>query len=84
MTSLEIAKHFFKNPKSVVIGYGDNFPDGLCGGVLAEKRGAAMLLINEYNFDFAKQYVKDNAIKDQVVLGGKRLISDDLLNYIVR
>ncbi|EHO86121.1 hypothetical protein HMPREF0380_00413, partial [Eubacterium infirmum F0142] len=37
-----------------------------------------------YNFDFAKQYVKDNAIKDQVVLGGKRLISDDLLNYIVR
>ena len=43
-TSVAIAKHFFNNPKSVVVGNGDNFPDGLCGGVLAERRGAPLLL----------------------------------------
>jgi len=83
-TSVAVAKHFFKNPKSVVIGYGGNFPDGLCGGVLAEKRGAPLLLINERNTEFAKQYVKENSIKDQIVLGDSDLISDRAINAIVK
>ena len=83
-TSVAVAKHFFKNPKSVVIGYGGNFPDGLCGGVLAEKRGAPLLLINERNTEFAKQYVKANSIKDQIVLGDSDLISNRAIDSIVK
>ena len=82
-TSVAIAKHFFNNPKSVVVGNGDNFPDGLCGGVLAERRGAPLLLINEVNIDYAKQYVRANSIKDQIVLGGKRLMPDEVVNAII-
>ena len=60
------------------------FPDGLCGGVLAEKRGAPLLLINERNTEFAKQYVKENSIKDQIVLGDSDLISNRAIDAIVK
>ena len=83
-TSLAIAKHFFKNSKSAVFAYGDNFPDGLCGGVLAEKMNAPLLLINENNYDFAKQYVRENTINKFVVLGGNRMIPNRTINYIVK
>ena len=83
-TSTEIAKFFFKKPNSVVIGYGDNFPDGLCGGVLAEKLGAPLLLINGNNTESASEYVKSNSIKEQIVLGGKTFIPDSALNAIIR
>ena len=73
-----------KNPQTAVIGYGDNFPDGLCGGVLAEKLGAPLLLINSRNADFAKQYVRENSIKSQIVLGDSDLISNKTVNYIVK
>ena len=81
-TSVAIAKYFFNGPKSVVLSYGDNFPDGLCGGVLAEKRGAPMILINENNLEYARVYVKANAIKDLLVLGGSRLITDNAISII--
>ncbi len=81
-TSVAIAKYFFNGPKSVVLSYGDNFPDGLCGGVLAEKRGAPMILINENNLEYAREYVKANAIKDLLVLGGSRLITDNAISII--
>ena len=83
-TSLAIAKHFFNNSKSAVFAYGDNFPDGLCGGVLAEKMNAPLLLINENNYDFAKQYVKENTMNKFVVLGGNRMIPNRTINYIVK
>lgn len=83
-TSVAVAKHFFKNPEAVVIGYGDNFPDGLCGGILAEKRRAPLLLINPRNTGFARQYVKDNSIKESIVLGDKILISDTIINSITQ
>lgn len=83
-TSVAVAKHFFKNPEAVVIGYGDNFPDGLCGGILAEKRKAPLLLINPRNTGFARQYVKDNSIKGSIVLGDEILISDTIINSITQ
>ena len=81
-TSVAIAKYFFNKPNSVVLSYGDNFPDGLCGGVLAERRGAPMILINENNLDYARGYVKANSIKDLLVLGGSRLITDTAISII--
>ena len=64
------------------MSYGYNFPDGLCGGVLAERRGAPMILINENNLDYAREYVKANSIKDLLVLGGSRLITDAAISII--
>lgn len=75
-TSVEIANKFFKKPKLVVSAYGDNFPDGLCGGVLAEALGAPLLLVNDLSTEDAGKYTKDNNIKRQIILGGKANISD--------
>ena len=49
-----------------------------------EKLGAPLLLINSRNADFAKQYVRENSIKSQIVLGDSDLISNKTVNYIVK
>lgn len=83
-TSIAIAKYFFKNPSIAILSYGNDFPDGLCGGILADRRGGPLLLIDENNIEYAKQYVKDNSIKESIILGGNRLISDAMASYIVK
>ena len=83
-TSIAIAKYFFKSPSIAILSYGNDFPDGLCGGILADRRGGPLLLIDENNIEYAKQYVKDNSIKESIILGGNRLISDAMASYIVK
>ncbi|MDY6038638.1 MAG: cell wall-binding repeat-containing protein [Eubacterium sp.] len=82
-TSYAIAKAYFASPKCMVTAYGDNFPDGLCGGVLAEKLGAPLMLVNELNTSYASKFAKDNNVKTQIVLGGTRFISDKMVADIV-
>ena len=41
-----------------------------------------MILINENNLEYAREYVKANAIKDLLVLGGSRLITDNAISII--
>ncbi len=45
-TSAAIAKRFFEEPTNVALAYGLNFPDGLCGGPLAYRNNAPLLLVN--------------------------------------
>ena len=83
-TSIAIARYFFKNPRIAILSYGNDFPDGLCGGILADRRGGPLLLIDEDNIEYSRQYVKDNSIKESIILGGNRLISDATASYIVK
>ncbi len=75
-TSVKTAETFCSDAESVVLTYGKNFPDGICGGVLAAKSNAALLLVSEGNEAAAKKYVSDEGILTGFVLGGKGLISD--------
>ena len=81
-TSVLIAETFFSAPKSAVLSYAQNFPDGLCGGVIAYKQGAPMLLVTDSGAKAADTYAAKCGIKNGYVLGGTGLISDATMNMI--
>ena len=73
-TSKLIAEKFFTKPQTIVLAYGNNFPDGLCGGPLAYALGAPLILTHPdtNNASYVKAYVKKNSsIKNVTILGGK-------------
>ena len=77
-TSIAIAEEFFTEVESAVLAYGQNFPDGLCGGPLAVAMGAPVILTRPQNQDAAISYAAENNIKSGVVLGGNGLVTDEL------
>ena len=84
-TSTLIAETFFKAPKAAVLSYAQNFPDGLCGGVIAYKQGAPMLLVTNGNgAKAADAYTAKLGIKGGYVLGGPGLISDKTADQLLK
>ena len=81
-TGLAVAEEFFLNAKTVVVASGDDFPDGLTGGVLANAMDAPMMLINQYNTTEAADFVDDNNVKTVVAIGGTTAISNATLNKV--
>ena len=58
-TSIEVAKTYFYEPHSAALACSQKFPDGLCGGVLAQKMQAPLLLVKTGKEAEAAKYVKD-------------------------
>ena len=76
-TSVAIAETYMSNPENVVLAYAGNYPDGLCGGVLAHAMQAPLVLtMTGYESD-ACAYVNAVKAKTGVILGGSGLISDN-------
>lgn len=75
-TSTNVAKEFFNKPGSAVLAYGENFPDGLCGGSLAYSMKGPLILATNTKTVASEEYAKANSIKMGVILGGPKLISD--------
>ncbi|MCR4840937.1 MAG: cell wall-binding repeat-containing protein [Lachnospiraceae bacterium] len=83
-TSVAIATKFFDKPKSVVLAYAANFPDGLSAGTLAYATGSPLILTqtsvkHPEVLDAAVNYVKGNEqkLRKLYVMGGSALISDE-------
>lgn len=82
-TSVLVAKTYFENPEAGVLAYAYNFPDGLCGGVLAHMLDAPLLLsLNE--IDPSAQYVRSQDMQLGVVLGGGILGSDAAVRAVFK
>ena len=81
-TSVLVAKEFFSNPKSAVLAYAQNFPDGLSGGPLAYALNAPLILTDNNKPTAAVNYGTSLGIKSGYVLGGPGLISDKVANDI--
>ena len=81
-TSVSVAKQFFPEPMGAVLAYGANFPDGLCGGSLANAMGGPLLLAANGKSDQAAAYAKEKGIKGGAILGGPTLINDDNANKV--
>ena len=79
-TSVMIAEEFFDAPKSVLLAYAWNYPDGLCGGPLAAVLNVPLILTMENYSTSADAYAEKTAIQGGAVLGGENLIPD----YVVR
>ena len=75
-TSALIAQRFFPEAEAVVLAYGRNYPDGLCGGALAAAMGAPVILVEDAFIDHAVDYVQGKEIQSGYVLGGTGLLSD--------
>lgn len=76
-TSAAVAERFFAEPKGAVLAYGEDYPDGLCGGTLANAIGGPLLLSRTGRADQAAAYAVKKGINLGFVLGGPTLISDD-------
>lgn len=81
-TSVKVAETLQPKAQSVVLTYGKNFPDGLCGGPLAAKLNAALILTGEGKETDAKNYVSAKGISKGFVLGGSGLIKDHSVRKI--
>ena len=75
-TSVCVAQAFFPDPKGAVLAYGANFPDGLCGGSLANAMDVPLLLAAEGKSDAAESVMVSKEVGKAAVLGGPTLISD--------
>ena len=82
-TSINVAKTFFSQTSCAVLAYGNNFPDGLCGGVLASSMNAPLILVTNDKYSVAAQYAKENHLSHGVVLGGPGLISNAVAEKIL-
>ena len=82
-TSVMIAETFFDRPSHVVLAYGNNFPDGLCGGILSMGKNAPMILTRTGKEAPAKSYAEKNGIHKGTVLGGDSLVSNATVGNIL-
>ncbi|MBQ9562137.1 MAG: cell wall-binding repeat-containing protein, partial [Lachnospiraceae bacterium] len=82
-TSVLIAERYFPDAKNIVLAVGDNYPDGLCGGMLGVVRQAPIVLTLEGKAKAAKDYAAARGIHSGIVLGGPKLISDEMARSIL-
>lgn len=81
-TSTKVAEYFFYKPATGVAAYGQNFPDGLCGGALAYAINAPLILTANGKTTEAETYTKKTDIRFASVLGGTTLINDKSVRSI--
>ena len=75
-TSVMVAEKFFNTAKTAVVAYGQNYPDGLCGGPLAYTMNAPLILTENGKEADAKSFLQARGIVSGAVLGGSKLVSD--------
>ena len=81
-TSIAVAEAFVPNPEAAVVAYASNFPDGLCGGLLAIYNNAPIILSAEKKPAPATTYIAENGIEEGYVLGGDACFTDETIAQI--
>lgn len=81
-TSVLVAEYFFKQPITAVVTSAKNFPDGLCGGPLANAMQVPLIVTAARAEATANAYLNANGIRDGVVLGGIHALPDDTVNRV--
>ena len=76
-----------KGDKYVFVASGNDFADALTGGVLAAQNGCALVLVNEYNTEFAKDIAEKVSANNAnygglVVVGGEGVVSNAIVQKI--
>ena len=86
-TSALIAETFYSRTTLAYLASGDDFPDGLTGGVLAglsrDGKGAPLLLVNERNTSIAASYIEDAGVRTVKAIGGTAAITDETLKAVI-
>ena len=83
VTSVMVADRYFPEATSAVLAYAWDFPDGLCGGGLANAMGAPLILtMTRYESEAAGYIAAKGGFDYGVVLGGEGLISEGSVHLI--
>ena len=84
VTSVMVAEKYFPDATSAVLAYAWDFPDGLCGGGLANAMGAPLILtMTKYESEAAEYIAAKGGFDYSVVLGGEGLISEGSVHLIL-
>lgn len=81
-TSVKVAETFYESPRAVVVAYGKNFPDGLCGGPLAAALNIPLLLARACYTADAAAYISAQNITSGYVLGGISVLSEETVQTV--
>lgn len=81
-TSVKIAEEFCNDAENAVLACSSNFPDGLCGGLLARMVNGPVILTATDSKEEAAKFCRSRNISKGYVLGGSRLISDEAAKSI--
>lgn len=68
---------------TVYIATGNDFPDSLGGGALASLTDSPVILVNDFNGDTVKEFLKDKNVKNLVVLGGIGAVPENVKNAVL-
>ena len=82
-TSVLVAQKYFDDPPTICLAYGNNYPDGLCGGALAYKYHSPLILTVNMRTNDAQAYAKQIGATNSVSFGGETLISEDMIKQIL-
>ena len=79
-TSTEVAHRYFPAPNAVLMAYGNDYPDGLCGGSLAAVIDAPMILVSNDCYAYADEYTEN--VNGGYILGGTTRITDEVAREV--
>ena len=74
-----VAKYFTVND-DVIVASGNDFPDALTSAAYAANMGYPVLLVNDYNYNRAANFIDDDTYL--MVAGGEGVISNELVQKI--
>lgn len=83
-TSVLVAKTYFGFHRAVVIAGGGNYPDGLCGGVLACAKGVPVLLTLPGYEQGTAAYLTAEGITSATIMGGENAVSDQTVSELFK
>lgn len=82
-TSVMVAEKYFGTTENAVLVYAHNYPDGLCGGILALKLGGPLILTAGIEAAGpAAAYTVDRDVNSGYILGGPTLVTDEAARLI--
>ena len=82
--SVNVAKKYFTNPKEVMVATSNDFADGLCGGILAIKNNAPLMLVTERKCSKSVAYTKTLKNLERVTaFGGVAVVPNALAKKLL-
>ena len=76
-TALKLAERVNPNPEKVIFANGRTYADALVASHLSKRENAPIVLIDKENVPVSvKEYLRENKIKDSIILGGDSSIAN--------
>ena len=79
-TNAKVVAKYFTGNDDVIVASGNDFPDALTSAAYAANMGYPVLLVNDYNYNRAANFIDDDTYL--MVAGGEGVVSNELVQKI--